>query len=300
MRPITTASGFSGLNTVEDPVRIAFKRGAVSDLQVAVNVTIDQSYRTFKRKGTTLLQSGAYHSLYCDGGDCFVVQGDTLYQVAADSTLTVVRSGLRSGARMAFEQVADRTYYTNGFELGWVQGGISNTWQKGVYTGPDTSRQFEGPFPGNHLAFFFGKLLVAKDNVLWWSEPYNFGLFNMAESFVQFNTKIRMVKPVAGGCFVSTEKSTYFLGGNNPKAWTLMKVTTYPATEWSVAIDYIDGGDIEMDPGLYAIWASSEGAVLGTPGGQAVNLTKSKVIYPDEATNGFGCLVGYTYIHGME
>ncbi len=247
------------------------------------------------------IQAGAFHSLFCDGGDCFVVKGESLYRVSTDGTILLVRDGLTADAQVDFEQVGDRTYCTNGYEIGWIQEGFFREWEKGIYHGPDTTRAFSGPVTGNHIASFYGRMLISEYNALWWSEPYDFGLFNLAESFVQFHTKIRMVKPVAGGCFVSTEKNTYFLEGPNPKGWISKRVANYPALEWSAAIEYVDGMDVGMQsPGLCAVWASPEGAVLGTPGGQIINLTKPKVIYPNDASTGFGCLMGYSFIHGME
>ena len=300
MKPITIFTGATGLNTVTDPVRIPQQKSGLSDLQVAVNITIDQSLRVSRRKGVTQLQPGAYHSLFCDGGDCFVIKNSSLYQVAADGSLTGIRSGLTVDQRMDFTQVGYRTYYNNGFQFGWLQGGISNVWAKGTYVGPDTNRVFSGPIVGNHLATFFGRMLISQENVLWWSEPYDFGLFNKAESFVQFNTKILMVKPVSGGCFISTEKKTYFLEGPNPKAWIMKQVANYPAVEWSDAIDYVEGIEVGMQsPGLCALWASQEGAVIGTSTGQMINLNKEKIIYPENAKDGFGCLIGYNFIHGM-
>lgn len=298
MRPVTIFSEATGLNTVTDPVRIRFNKG-VTDLQVAANIKIDQSGRINRRPGTTLLQAGAYHSLFCDGGDCFVVGGDSLYQVASDGSISSIRSGLNPGARMAFETVGARTYYSNGFQFGWIMGGISNAWEKGTYSGPDTTRFFSGPMPGHHLSSGYGRMLIAEDNVIWWSELYDYGLFDRAGSFAQFNTKILMVKAVTAGWFVSTEKNTYFLAGVNPKEWNLIKVASFPAVEWTVAIDYVEGGDLGLEPGLYALWASHEGAILGTPGGSIQNLNKSKIVYKECGKAGFGCLMGYDFIHGM-
>ena len=300
-QPITIFSGGTGLNIVQDPVRIPYQKNGLSDEQVAVNVTIDQSYRMNTRKGVQSLQSGAYHSLFCDGGDCFVVQGDSLYQVAADGSLKGIRSGLTEDARMDFSQVGDTTYYMNGHELGWINGGTSYVWSKGIYTGPDTNRVFSGPMAGQHLAELAGRMFIAQENIVWWSEPFNFGLFNKAESFAQFHTKAIMLKPVDNGMFVSTERHTYFLEGVNPKGWKAHKVAGYPAIEWTDAIDYVNSMDLGFDfAGLCPVWASREGAIFGMPSGQVLNLNKEKMIYPESAKTGFGGLIGFNYIHGVK
>lgn len=300
-KPITIFTGATGLNIVEDPVRLPRQKDGTSDLQAAVNVSIDQSLRVNSRRGVSQLQSGAFHSLFCDRGDGFVVKGDSLFQVAADGSLRGVRSGLTEGARMDFSQVGDRTYYVNGFELGYVVGGTSYTWGKGEYAGPDTNRVFSGPVPGNHLTEFAGRMLISEGSVIWVSELYDFGLYDKAERFVQFNTKVLMMKPVDAGLFVSTERFTYFLEGLSPTQWKPWKLAGYPAVEWSDAIDYVNSVDLGFEQsGLCPLWASPEGAIMGLPTGQIINLNKDKVIYPEAVKAGFGCLFGLNYIHGVK
>jgi len=300
MKPITIFKGTTGLNFVDDPTRLPFSKSGFSDMQVAVNMTVDNTGRPKSRSGVRVLQSGAYHSLFCYGGDCFVVNGSTLYQVAANGSLTVVRAGL-TPARMAYSQVGDRTYYTNGYELGVIVGGTHVDWATGTYVGPATHRQLGGPIPGHHLAEFFGRMIISKDNALWWSEPYNFGLFDMAASFVQFHTKILMLKTIDTGLFVSTEKNTYFLTGPDPAKWTKRHVFGYPAIEWTCAIDYFNAADIGIgQSGRCAVWASREGAIMGTPDGGIINLNKKKIIYPESAKTGFGGIFGYNFIHGVK
>lgn len=293
--PINIFKGTTGLNIVDDPVRLS-----ETDLQVAVNISVDRSGRPRSRPRIRSLQSGAYHSLFCDRGDCFVVSGTVLYQVGADGSLSTVRSGL-TPSRMAFSQVGDRTYYTNGHELGYILGGVHNTWEEGTYVGPETHRHFSGPLPGHHLEAFFGRMLISNENALFWSEPYNFGLFNLAASFIQFHSKITMMKTNDSGLFLSTEKNTYFLTGPDPAKWTLRQVANYPAVEWSCAIDYFNAADLGLDvAGRCAVWASSEGAIMGLPDGNVVNLNKRKIIYPEAVRTGFGGLFGYNFIHGVK
>ena len=142
-------------------------------------------------------------------------------------------------------------------------------------------------------------MFIAEGKVLWWSEPFNFDIYNKAESFVQFFDDIVMIQPVDNGIFVSTEKKTYFLGGADPKAFELKEAAQYPSIEWSNTIEKVDASEIGIDGGLCAVWASREGAILGFSTGQILNLNKNKVVYPDDATTGFGCLRGYNFIHGV-
>jgi len=297
--PITIYNGSTGLNTVSDPVRIGQTENNFVDLQVAVNVSIDQSGRVKSRKGVTLLQTGNFHSLFCDGGDCFVCSGGSLYQVAEDSSLTGIRSGM-SDRRMDYAQAGKRTYYVNGIDKGYVEGGTSYVWTKGTYAGPDTTRHFSGPPDGDHIEAMSGRMFVSKDNVLWFSELFSFDLFDQAQGFVQYQTKILFLQAVRTGLYVSTENSIYFLAFQDGVLMSRM-VLPYPGIEWTNTKTDLTPADVGIESsGALAAWASREGAIIGTGDGLAININRNKIIYPETAKGGFGAMVGYNFIHGLE
>ncbi len=300
MKPLLFCSGTSGLNTVADPVRVRYDREAgVSDLAVAVNIDIDQSGRPSRRQGFSKAQSGNFHSLFCDGGDCYVGRDGDLFRVGSDLSLTGVRSGL-AGGRIHYCQVLNEVYYSNGKENGILQGSLSRPWPTGSYHGPDTNRHFSGPPVGIHLALYRARIFIAEGNVLWWSEPHQYGLFDQAKGFARFGTDIIMVAPVANGLFVSDRTKTVFLRGV-PGEFVQEQVCTYPAIEHTLAIDKVEGLEIGLQsPGLCRLWASPEGAMLGTAEGQLINLNKEKVIYDENVSQGAGLLRGYQFIHNMK
>lgn len=298
--PITIFRGANGLNIVTDPVRLPTTENGFTDLQAAVNVTIDQSGRVQTRRKVNTLQSGNFHSLYSSGNNCFVIEAGTLYKIDSSYSLTEIKDGLNNN-RMVYKTIGDYTYFMNGIDFGIIHKNEYTPWLKETYSGPETHRYFDGPFAGHHLEEFFGRLLIAQDNVIYYSEPYNFGLFDKASCFIQFHTNIKMMKSVSDGLFISTENNTYFISGRDPKQWNANKSTNYPAIEYSVSEEYIAGPDINPElSGLYAIWTSREGVILGGPGGAITNLNKKKIIYPENGSSGFGCLVGMNYIHGIQ
>jgi len=300
MNDIRVFAGATGLNTVADPARIPPTKDAFTDLQAVANMTITSLFRINRRKGLSLLESGVYHSLFQNKGDAFVCKTTSLYRIGSDLSLTGVRSGL-SGAWLDYAQVGDLTYYANGFDRGYVSDGTSYVWGAGTYTGPDSNRQFDGPVSGNHLSFAMGRMFISEGNVVWYSEPYDCSLYNKAECFFQFPSKVLMLKPVDEGLFISDETSTWFCRGAKPSELTAVKVASFPAIEWTVATEYVPGFEIGLEePRLCAIWCSPEGVIAGLPSGAVYNLNKNKIIYPETARRGFGCLTGYNYIHGME
>jgi hypothetical protein len=292
----------TGLNIVLDPVRIDYDwREGVSDLAAAINVTISPSGRINRRKGKTLKVPLDSHSLFCDGGECVFVYDSGLYLLETNFFYRLLRS-LSSNDRMAYTQVGDRIYFTNNQDLGYVENGIACTWAKTTdYVGPVTQKIFTGPFPGNHLAFRDGRIYITTGNIVWYSEFQALDWFDMHWNRLHFNTHVRMVKPVFGGIYISSSRAIYFFSGPSAPEFGQKKVTSYPALEWSDAIDYLDGTDVpEMEiNGLCVLWGTPEGAMLGTPDGNVINLNKKKVIYP-HGTKGASLLRGLNFIHTIE
>ena len=301
-KQIPYMSGSTGLNTVDDPTRISYSsKSGVSDLAVAVNVTLSPSGRINRRTGKTLKVLLDSHSLFCDGGECVFVCSSKLYLFETDFSHRELCI-LTSDDFMAYTQVGDRIYFTNNKDKGYVENGISCVWEKAHdYVGPTTQKIFTGPFAGNHLAYHGGRIYISTDNVLWYSQYAALDWYDMARNFVPFNTHIRMIKPVPGGLYVSTSKAIYFLEGLVPGDFIQKKLTSYPALEWSDAIDYLDGADIpDLEiSGLCALWTTREGVMLGTQEGQVINLNKKKVVYP-EGTKGRSLLRGLNFIHTIE
>lgn len=293
--------GSTGLNTVDDPTRITYTKSGVSDLAVAINISLSPTGRPNRRTGKTLKVPLDSYSLFCDGGECVFVHDSSLYLLETDFSYRLLCT-LSTNDWMAYTQIEDRIYYTNNLDLGYIENGIRCAWEKTTaYVGPVTQRTFGGPVAGNHLAYHGGRVYVAKGPVLWWSEYGTMTWFDMARNFVQYGTNIRMIKPVVDGIYVSTEREIYFLAGLVPHEFEQRKVTTFPALEWSDAIDYVDGSDV---PGLEvggpcALWVTREGAMLGCPTGVVVNLNKKKVVYP-EGTAGRSLLRGLNFIHTIE
>jgi hypothetical protein len=293
-------NGVSGLNTVVDPTRVQYDpKTGVSDLSVAVNIDIDDSGRPGRRQGFTSAQAGNFHSLFCDGGGCYVGKDKALYQVGSDLSLTGVRSGM-SGEQIRYCQVLNDIYYSNGTENGIIRAGVSRAFSSDTYVGPDTNRHFAAPPVGRHLAHYRSRIYISDGPVLWWSEPFMYGLFDKAKGFIQFGSDIVMIAPVASGLFVSDRSKTVFLRGV-PGGFEQETVCTYPAVEDTLAIDKVEGMEIGLqEPGLCRVWSSPEGAIMGTSGGQVINLNKDKVVYDENVTSGAGLLRGYQFIHNME
>jgi hypothetical protein len=282
-----------GLNVVTDPVRIMFdpEKGIV-DLATAYNVDIDSSGRISRRSGQTLKGNWNSRDSFCEGGECLFVSGSSLYRLNADYTRTGVRSGLTSEERMWYVQVGNKIYYANGIERGYVVGGISYIWQKGIYYGPVTSRVFSNP--PEHITMlevYKGRLYAVVDDVIWYSEPLNYGAFDLAANFIPAGSNVRFIKASYGatdkesdGLYVGTDKGVIFLEGDEPDKFSLEQVSdSPPVIGTAVRAESALTGDGKS--GKEVIWTAQNGIWIGNANGSAICVTKDKLVFPS-ALNG--------------
>lgn len=217
-------------------------------------------------------------------------------------TLSVVRTGLTKGRRMAWEQVNYDTFYSNGAQNGYIRAGANYAWPVGQYHGPDADYQFDSPAPiADHIAVLpWMQMALAVGPAVFLNHlPFQFGLYERRLGGIGFGSTVLMLCPVASGFFVSDETKTWFF--QKLDGWYHYKqniVADYPALLGSLAYDKVLLSYVGVDaPGYGRIWASKKGICLGMDSGSMVNLTEEKVNYPD-AYNYGACLVhDSTLIH---
>jgi len=283
--------GTSGLNNIIDPLRHQYNpETGVGFLAEAVNCDIDDSGMISRRPGQVLLSNISSHSLFCDKGDCFVVQDRVddaaLYMVGSDYSLTGVRSALTKGSRLAYCQIGTKTYYTNLQQNGVIEDGISSPWPLNDHVGADTSRSFYPAPKGRHLCTFMGRMWIASGDVIWVSEPYAYGKFDMSRCFFMFGSDVIMIKAVSTGVWVSTSEYTGFIrGADKFDDMSFEKKSPYPAHEFSECIELIDLSATQYKiQGLSALWSSDAGLCIGTSDGTLLIPTSDKLIYPTGAS----------------
>jgi len=303
-------SGSSGLNTVLDPQRLnqgSMDAPGIIEFAQAVNVSIDDRGLVTLRQGDSLASASEFHSLFCDGGDCFVIQERTsdavLMQVASDFSLIEVRSGLTKGRRMAWGQAAQDTFYSNGVQNGYIRAGTSYTWPIQIYQGPESDMQFATAVPSaSHIAFLpGGKVLLAVGSAVFANHaPFQYGLFHPARGNVaNCASDIVMLAGVQGGFYASDQHRTLFFRATED--WYQYRqelVEDAPALEGSLAYGKVNLSEINVEyPGYGRVWASTRGICIGTDGGQCVNLTEDKIVYPEGYTTGACLIRDHTVIH---
>jgi len=280
---------FTGINNVEDSVRlrttpVSTSEGAKSayPLTEAMNMDIDNDYAISSRAGLTERMTGtSMHSYWANfkGTECFFVDGNVLYQlgVGAGGTSAYVKDEIATLAndnRVSFTEVNSRVYYTNNFNIGYIENGVSNDLTA-------QSLNYKLPLPaGKFIGYYKGRIYVAKQNVLYISDVMA-DCYDVRYGYRVFHSDITMVLPVDDGIYISASR-TWFLkedqvleNDNIGLSRTLVDTASaIPYTGIQVPGDAIASGVT----GIAAMWVSNVGICVGDNEGQFTNITEKKYV----------------------
>lgn len=122
---VVTYAAFNGLRN-----DVTAERFDIGDLEAANNIDIDKTGRIARRGGYTLRSAGAAHSLWADRLQdvCMLVRSGNLLRMDASYATSVVKALDDAAARMAFERVSDRIYFSNGTDVGVYENGAVRSW----------------------------------------------------------------------------------------------------------------------------------------------------------------------------
>jgi len=283
----------SGLNNAVDPAMLSFDfRTGETELAQAVDVDIDSSGRPSRRLGRTPINSDNAKYGFSYGDVCLYVSGSTLYQLTPGGSKIAIRSDLTTDRQMVYAPVAGRIYYMNGLERGFVFEGKNYTWSKGDYEAPgDDRRTLSDPPSGNLLGWFAARMLVAKENVIFASEPSLYGVFDLHGGVRLLPNKITMMHSTSQGLWVGTTHQILFLRGQQ---WDQSR------REIKASFGVIEGTDAKI-PGDFseltdaAIFTTNQGICIGTDSGELKVVTKNKLIIPS-GNRGSAAVLGNRYI----
>lgn len=130
------------------------------------------------------------------------------------------------------------------------------------------NRFLTAPPAGHLLTYRHGRIYIADGNILHYTEPLAYGLYDPAKNFFAFDSEIRVAKGVTNGMWVVTARRTYWLPGDNPNEAQLNPQADYSAP-MQMALDIPESNDVA--------WLSHRGWVRGTAEGQLINLAEQRV-----------------------
>lgn len=252
------------------------------------DMLIDDSGSAFRRPGYRNIDDAVWHSLFCDKTDAVGVRGQDLVLINGESYRTLA-TGITT--RASYAQVLDEIFYVADFNQGRVSQGVRLPWPDMPTVPYDSDRFFVQHIPAKLIAFWQNRIWLARENFVVCSEPWAYGLFDLHQSTFPFGDEVTMLRPVAGGVYISTTKKVYFLTGSEPGKMEAKVAAESPALAWSDSQVLVPAKVMGLDPELgdVALWMAEDGAYMGLSNGVAVNMTETMVEFP--AGNGHGaCL----------
>jgi hypothetical protein len=275
---------FAGMNNVEEyfrtPTIIDRAGHKLADMSVIENLDIDNSYVVATRPGCDLKLSGtSMHSLWSDGDLlCLFVEAGNLCKLNPGYVSPISSIiGSVGNNRMSYAKWGDRIYLTNSTFIGYFNNG-------NLYSLTDPELAFKVPLPcGQFIAYYRGRLYVAKRNVLYISDALC-DHYDVRTGYRQFESDITMLISADNGLYVS-DGVTWFLAGGVPEEFGKDKVFgkgAIPYTGVSIDGKYIDEGL----PGNYVLWTSVDGICLGDGNGKVRNVTCFRYAMPKSGIGG--------------
>ena len=141
-----------------------------------------------------------------------------------------------------------------------------------------TTRYMTQMSGGRLIAGYNGRVYVAKDDVLLFSEPLLYGLMSPRHNFMSFGSEIVMLQVVVNGLFVGTRDALYFVVGDGPAAATVRFMAPPPIPFSGVQVDASMLPDpYDKQGGVFAMWLTAKGYYLGTPNGDAIPLQTERI-----------------------
>jgi hypothetical protein len=170
-------------------------------------------------------------------------------------------------------------------ETFYLAGEVANGTASFTYSGDTTEFSLKcltlnmfPPPPGQNIQFYNGRILVAQNNILWYSNPYNYELFDLIHGYISFDSRITLIGPVEGGVWVGTQKKIVFLAGKDATEFQYIEKIDCAAIEGTQQ----KLTDVGKEGNEIVAWilASWDGAVIITANGSFKNITESKYDNP--------------------
>ncbi len=123
------------------------------------------------------------------------------------------------------------------------------------------------PPPGEILEYHNGRIYIANNNILWFTEALRYGLVKPMKGWIQFPKRITVVKAVDDGIYVCSDK-TYWISGVDTPQFEQRDVLPYGG---------VFGTGINI-PNFDAVaWFSDRGIVFGGENGEVLNIMQDRV-----------------------
>lgn len=199
---------------------------------------------------------------------------------STDSTVEKIRVYCSTPNGEILYLVEELPHPTSSFTIFDMYGAITPLKSFNVYTAPN----------GHIIRYAHGRLLVAQDDVLWYSEPFAYEWWKPHSNFYVFEERITAIMPTEGGVWVAADKLYYLIGRdlNSVKRKEVEPVKAIEGSDVKIVGSYVF---IENTPiGYKWLVTTDKGIYVCFNDGIALNMTEKNVVFP-EAVNGTATFV---------
>lgn len=165
-----------------------------------------------------------------------------------------------------------------------IPSGMTEYTVVGPPAGRALATQFLHPMPAGHIVRLFnGRQLVARGNMLLWSNPLRYGMFHPGHNAMRMPHKIDLMEPIGegepgAGVYIASGPRTFFLSGPSPADWSPRVVNTYGAVPGSSCPTPADAWGIESQQPIPAWLAQSGLHTVGLAGGQLLSYNREQLV----------------------
>ncbi len=142
----------------------------------------------------------------------------------------------------------------------------------GVILGkPATTQHLDSMMTGKYLALWRSRLVVAKSNVIYFSEPLNYHLTDKRHNYIAMPQRVTFLEVVEGGIWVGQTTGVAFLQGVDIDEMTIShKAVQAPIADSSTQMPSETVGELSNGGSTVALWLSANGYCVGTSDGSVV------------------------------
>ena len=271
-----------------------FKSGQIKDsVAYPWGITPSNLQLTLGETGGTLAK-GSYQVSYTyetsDGRESGSSVA-TVIEVGENSSILVSDIQVSSNSEVAFVNLY--ITQTNGddfYRIGqYANGLLSITISEMIGDRPlETFNLYDAP-SGSIVKWAHGRFYIVQDNIVWFSQPYEYDLFNLKDDYWYFDEEVTALCPTPDGLWISSDK-IYYVAGKDPTSARLTekeiaKVVRGSDVKFSGAYIFIENTPlgykwlVTTDKGIFVLF--NDGVIL--------NISEQNISMPKayDAASGF-------------
>lgn len=132
------------------------------------------------------------------------------------------------------------------------------------------------PYPGDLLDSYHGRIWIAADSTLWFTDSASPHWLVPAEQYFLWPSRITMAVPVLDGLFVATEHATWMLQGDGPASMAMRQVADQGAI-FGTGTNRVPYDIFGGDGTPCAVWLDTDGVLCrGMSGGVVQRITENR------------------------